>query len=196
MASTGVLSNLSTTNVVTQDTWLWNVVVPTAVLQTAVSVTGLNNISLVFNQSAYSFKSYLALYLAEISPFVTSKLKRQFWIDAGRSYTIVLTDIFDKYGLDVGSYWLYEYLPFTASSSIVLYPDTFNTTYGPLLNAVEFFEIQDPAAMKTKDSDGEWTVPKVLKFLQNKALRWISLLLFVAIMCKRPLGFLLGCSML
>lgn len=171
----------------------WNVVVPTAVLQTAVSVTGLNNISLIFNQSAYSFKSYLALYLAEISSSVTSKLKRQFWIDAGPSYRTVLTNIFDKYGFDVGTFWLYQSLPFTASSSIVFYPDAFNTTYGPLLNAVEFFEIQDPAAMKTKDSDGEWIVPKVLKFLQSKAQRWISLLLFTAIMCVSsgftPSGF-------
>jgi hypothetical protein len=156
VASTGAFSNLSTTSLVTQDTFTWNVVVPTAVLQTAVSVTALNNISLTFNESAASsFKSYLALYFAELSSSVTLKSKRQFWIDAGPSYKTVLTDVFDNNGIDVGTYWLYQNLPFTDSSSIVFYPDLFNTTYGPLLNAVEFFEIQDPAAMKTKDSDGE-----------------------------------------
>ena len=178
MASTGGLYNLSTTKIVTQN-FLLNVVVPTAVLQTAVSVTGLNNLSLTLNQPAYSFKSYLALYFAELSSSVTFKSKRQFWIDAGPSYTIVRADILDTYGIDVGSYWLYSNLPITSSSSVVFYPDTFNTTYGPLLNAVEFFEIQDPAAMKTKDSDGEWTAPKFLKFSQREALRFESIALLL-----------------
>ena len=155
MDSTGALSNLSTTNLVTQVWSTSNVVVPTAVLQTAVSVTASNNISLILNPSASSFNSYLALYLAELSSSVTAKSKRQFWIDAGPSYSTVLNDVFDTWGFDAGTYWMYGDLPFTYSSPIVFYPDYFNTTYGPLLNAVEFFEIQDPAAMKTKDSDGE-----------------------------------------
>lgn len=184
MASTGGLYNLSTTKIVTQN-FLLNVVVPTAVLQTAVSVTGLNNLSLTFNQPAYSFKSYLALYFAELSPSVTFKSKRQFWIDIP-SYDISLSDILDTYGIDVGSYWLYSNLPITSSCSVVFYPDTFNTTYGPLLNAVEFFEIQDPAAMKTKDSDGEWTAPKVLKFRNVKpcTLNQLSSCYLAAVMCK------------
>ena len=59
----------------------------------------------------------------------------------------------------VGDYWSFRGFGYSSTDSIYLDPDP-TSSYGPLLSALEFFEVQDLGFFESNDRDGKHPHPE------------------------------------
>lgn len=131
--------------------------VPMLVFQSGVATSG--NMTLLLNPQN-TIVAFLVLYFAELSPSVNSKHTWRMRIHVPTFNLDTNESVYEKTaGVFVGDFWSFNSFSYSSTDSIYLYPDP-TSSYGPLLNALEFFEIQDPGFFKTNGQDGKYPHPR------------------------------------
>jgi hypothetical protein len=119
---------------------------PRAVSNTAVTTNG--NVTITFPLTCSS-TWYLLLYCIELDP-AANATSREFYVTTISDYPFLIINPFfhSNWSVSLEETWRY---------SLELYQDsTTSTPLGPLVNAIEIYEIsQDPKALLTNDLDGE-----------------------------------------
>ncbi|CAM6001332.1 unnamed protein product, partial [Sphagnum balticum] len=116
------------------------VVIPEAVIDTALTTTG-ENITIIFPVD-YIYQAFVIFYYAELDA-TANATSRQFYIQVPGCQTIVINPIVNASPFSVNYQWYLD-LPYVAGLDIVLYQDqTIYSPLGPLVNALEVLEISE-----------------------------------------------------
>ncbi|CAK9213741.1 unnamed protein product [Sphagnum troendelagicum] len=116
------------------------VVIPEAVVDTALTTTG-ENITIIFPDD-YTFKPYVIFYYAELDP-TANATSRQFYIQVPLYEAVFINPIVNASQFSVSPV-CYTDIPYVAGWDIVLYQDQTNySPLGPLVNALEVLEISE-----------------------------------------------------
>lgn len=129
---------------------------PEGLFQTALTTNG--NMTIRFlNDGPNDILAYMVLYFAELDPTLTNVGSRGFYVHLPNYYADYYIDIYSLAGgLFSATNETWAGFGFLVSSTINLYP-SLTSQLGPLINAMEFYAITAPTAIKTLDRDGEFT---------------------------------------
>ncbi|KAH8932703.1 hypothetical protein BDL97_19G087800 [Sphagnum fallax] len=122
------------------DNNIFPVVIPEAVIDTALTTTG-DNITIIFPDD-YTYNAFIIFYYAELDP-TANATSRQFYLQVPLWDTEVINPIVNASQFTVNYEW-YNDLSYVAGWDIVLYQDqTIYSPLGPLVNALEVLEISE-----------------------------------------------------
>lgn len=135
--------------------WSYPAHTPAGLFQTAFTTNG--NMTIRFlNDGPNDILAYMVLYFAELDPTLTNIGSRGFYVHVP-GYLDFYVDIYILAGgLFSATNSTWTGFGFPVSSTINLYP-SLTSQLGPLVNALEFYAITAPTAVKTLDRDGEFT---------------------------------------
>ncbi len=135
------------------DNNIFPVVIPEAVIDTALTTTG-ENITIIFTDD-YTYNAFIVFYYAELDP-TANATSRQFYIQVPVYEIVVINPIVNASQFSVNYEW-YPHIPYVAGWDIVLYQDqTVYSPLGPLVNALEVLEISENVmTILTNHEDGE-----------------------------------------
>jgi hypothetical protein len=166
-SATTTLTNLSTSHVV--DTSNSRAAIPSTVLQSCLTVTGLGNMTILSNLIQQDVQAYVAFHWAELDPKVNAS-SRQFWIQIPSYSSGIYEDAFNYTGgLYKYDYWFFWNIPLTTSTTstsstpeFILYP-TPQSIFGPSLNALELYAQTNKISLTSSKLDGKYpTSPKLI----------------------------------
>ncbi|CAK9200256.1 unnamed protein product [Sphagnum troendelagicum] len=116
------------------------VVIPEAVIDTALTTTG-ENITIIFPVD-YTYQAFVIFYYAELDA-TANATSRQFYIQLPGYETNFINPIVNASQFSVNYQWYLD-IPYVAGLDIVLYQDqTIYSPLGPLVNALEVLEISE-----------------------------------------------------
>jgi hypothetical protein len=129
------------------------VVIPEAVIDTALTTTG-GNITIIFPDD-YVYNAFVVFYYAELDA-TANATSRQFYLEAPGNPAVVINPIVNASQFSVNYEW-YSDFSYVAGWDIVLYQDqTIYSPLGPLVNALEFLAISENSmTILTNHEDGE-----------------------------------------
>jgi len=129
------------------------VVIPEAVIDTALTTTG-GNITIIFPDD-YTYNAFVIFYYAELDA-TANATSRQFYLEV-TNFPVIVINPGDTSQLFSASYESYGPFDDTFGWDIFLYQDqTIYSPLGPLVNALEVLEISESVmAMLTNPEDGE-----------------------------------------
>jgi hypothetical protein len=153
LESTTPPPQILTTNHTIDQSNISPVVIPEAVIDTALTTTG-DNITIIFPDD-YTYEAFLLFYYAELDA-TANATSRQFYLQATEFKTIVINPFVNA---SLFSVYFEGYVDFyyVAGWDIVLYRDqTIYSPLGPLVTALELLEISENfMTILTNHEDGE-----------------------------------------
>jgi len=151
LESTTPPPQILTTNHNIDENYISPVVIPEAVIDTALTTTG-DNITIIFPDD-YTYRAFLIFYYAELDA-TANATSRQFYLQAPQFTTIVYNPIVNASQFSV-NFECYIDVQYVAGWDIVLYQDQ-TSPLGPLVNALEILEISENLmTILTNHEDGE-----------------------------------------
>ncbi len=153
LESTTPPPQILTTNHNIDESEIYPVVIPEAVIDTALTTTG-GNITIIFPPD-YVSNAFVVYYYAELDA-TANATSRQFYLEAPGNPAVVINPIVNASQFTVNYEW-YSDFSYVAGWDIVLYQDqTIYSPLGPLVNALEFLEISENLlTILTNHEDGE-----------------------------------------
>ncbi|KAH9532386.1 hypothetical protein CY35_19G090500 [Sphagnum magellanicum] len=140
LESTTPPPQILTTNHNIDESEIYPVVIPEAVIDTALTTTG-GNITIIFPPD-YVSNAFVVYYYAELDA-TANATSRQFYLEAPGNPAVVINPIVNASQFTVNYEW-YSDFSYVAGWDIVLYQDqTIYSPLGPLVNALEFLEISE-----------------------------------------------------
>ncbi len=150
LESTTPPPQILTTNHNIDENNIFPVVIPEAVIDTALTTTG-DNITIIFPDN-YTYEAFVLFYYAELDA-TANATSRQFYFQA-REFETIFLHPFVKFRVNYVALPAFHYV---AGWDIVLYQDqTIYSPLGPLVNALEVLEMSENLmTILTNHEDGE-----------------------------------------
>ena len=142
--------------------------IPSAVLQSCLTLSSLGNLTILSNLIQQDVQAYVAFHWAELNPKANAS-SRQFWIQIPYYISGIYENAFNYTGgLYKYDYWYFRDVPLTTSTTstsltpaFILYP-TPQSIFGPSLNALELYA-QTNISLTSSKLDGKYpTSPKLI----------------------------------
>jgi len=124
---------------------------PDAVMRTA--LTDTNGNMTIYFPDTNSYNAYMSFYYAELDP-TANGTSRNYYITTSSSYPLLVNPFVNQTKSNFPYVIPFTFLLYTEGWNIVLYPDP-TSPLGPLVNALEFLEIENQMATLTNLRDGE-----------------------------------------
>jgi hypothetical protein len=143
------------------------VVIPEAVIDTALTTTG-GNITIIFPDD-YTYKPFVIFYYAELDA-TANTTSRQFYLEVTGFSAVVINPIVNISQLFSANYEWYPPYEYFSELDIVLYQDqTIYSPLGPLVNALEVLEISDNLMTKLTNHEDALAIEEIKLSYSNLA---------------------------